>query len=145
MTNKIQEIIKSLRMCGSSDQCTCEDCAFYIEGSFCQSELIAADTIEQLSNSLETALSTIKNLLRNSAEACNYCKHYQKCEMEECPCYIYGDQVQNENGDTIDMKWSCVDFDYGTCPLLENTPCGSCDFDCNWEWNGRYDMKEELC
>lgn len=144
MTDKIQEIIKLLRMCGGDGQCIFEDCMFYGEDHFCRAELVAADIIEQLSNKLEAALSIIKNALRNSVESCDYRKNHQECEGEKCPYYC-GYTLQNEYGDVIKAQLACKDFDYGICPLLENIPCVSCDFDCNWKLNCLCDTKEEIC
>ena len=44
-----------------------------------------------------------------------------------------------ESGKYIDIKWSCMDFNFGECPKLENTPCHNClDMGDNFQfkWNG---------
>jgi hypothetical protein len=30
------------------------------------------------------------------------------------------------DGEKVNCIWSCEDFDFGTCKMLENTPCNGC-------------------
>lgn len=77
-------------------------------------------------------------LVMKSPEICEYCKHNTECRGKECPKYINGQGCTDENGKYVDWKWSCEDFDYGDCPLLENTQCNGCIQNGNkgFEWRG---------
>ena len=58
---------------------------------------------------------------------------------KECDKYIEGVGGYGQDGKHFpDWKWSCMDFDFGTCPRLEDTPCNECfDNDCKgFEWRG---------
>lgn len=53
------------------------------------------------------------------------CTHYHECEAEECRDYESG-TAGYINGSNANFHWTCMDFNYGTCPVLENTPCNGC-------------------
>ena len=78
-------------------------------------------------------------LIMESPEICSYCKNNIECKGEECEKYCEGKGCQGQELQLFpDWKWTCEDFDFGTCPLLENTPCNGC-FDNNFkgfEWRG---------
>ena len=77
-------------------------------------------------------------LVMKSEDICSYCKNNIECKGKDCPKYVEGIGCYDANRDYYDWKWSCKDFDFGTCPLLENTPCNKC-FDNNnsgFEWRG---------
>ena len=69
-------------------------------------------------------------------EVCIYCKFHHHCEGERCNCYIEGKGCYDEDSRYYDWKWSCQDFDWGTCDKLENTPCNGCDLINHFEWRG---------
>ena len=69
-------------------------------------------------------------------EICPYCKHNHHCEDIHCDEYIEGRGMTDENGKYFDWKWSCMDFNWGTCAKLENTPCHGCNLINNFEWRG---------
>lgn len=78
-------------------------------------------------------------LVMQSENVCHYCKNNVKCEGEECPKYIEGEGCWGDKRCFHDWAWSCRDFDFGTCPMLESTPCNGCfEKDCagfNWRGN----------
>lgn len=95
---------------------------------------VIAHKLEELVEKLEAAKTDIKAAI-SSNTYCELCKHYVVCAGRQCPEYIEGVGATNVNGREFpDFKWSCEDFNYGQCPLLENTPCGDCDFENNWQW-----------
>lgn len=70
-------------------------------------------------------------------DGCSLCAHYYPCAGKDCPKYISGTGANNPDGtEDPDFKWTCEDFDFGTCPALENMPCNGCDFENHWEWRG---------
>ena len=75
-------------------------------------------------------------LVMQSEDTCFYCKNYIACKGKECEKYCSG--IGDVDGNFPDWKWTCEDFDFGTCPLLENTPCNECienDFK-GFKWRG---------
>ena len=75
-------------------------------------------------------------LVMQSEDICKYCKNNIKCKGKECEKYCEG--IGDVDGKFPDWKWSCEDFDFGTCFLLENTPCNGCfENDARgFEWRG---------
>jgi hypothetical protein len=75
-------------------------------------------------------------LKRDSDDICAYCKNRIECKKEQCEKYSSG--VGDVDGNYPDWKWTCMDFDYGTCFLLADTPCNGCfENDCSgFEWRG---------
>ena len=75
-------------------------------------------------------------LKRDSCNICKYCKHEIKCEGQDCDGYCSG--VGDTDGNYPDWKWTCEDFNFGTCVKMENTPCNGCfENDCGgFEWRG---------
>ncbi len=68
-------------------------------------------------------------------DICDYCKNHIPCEGKKCSEYIEG--IGDADGKYPDFKWTCEDFDYGTCFKLENTPCNGCYDDYNgFKWKG---------
>ena len=82
-------------------------------------------------------------LKRDSDDICAYCKNRIECKSQQCEKYSSG--VGDVDGNYPDWKWDCMDFDYGTCSLLEDTPCNGCfDDDCKgFEWRGQQAGKGE--
>lgn len=86
----------------------------------------AIETNKQLTKKFEALLKDFKELMLHSDDVCKYCKHYQPCVGTMCDQYIKGRGLEDFKGYTHDWQWSCQDFEFGTCPKLENTPCNGC-------------------
>ena len=86
----------------------------------------ALEANKQLTRKFEALLKDFKEFILNSDDVCKYCKHNQPCHGKKCECYVEGRDAQDEKGYTYDWQWTCEDFDFGTCPKLENTPCNGC-------------------
>lgn len=83
--------------------------------------------------------------VRNKEDTCKYCKHEITCNKEDCEKFesygnkataIYpdGTEIEQEH----DCEFTCMDLNFGDCPMLENTPCHDCIlFKCqHFEWDG---------
>lgn len=96
------------------------------------------ETNRQLTKRLNAAIEDIRKAVDDEI-LCGFCKHDVFCQGEKCDKYIEGRGMTFEKtGQYIDKEWSCMDFEYGTCPKLEDTPCNRC-FDNNmsgFEWRG---------
>ena len=95
---------------------------------------------EQLAESQRRGQAAVEDmtavLKRDSDDICAYCKNRIECKNEQCEKYSSG--VGDVDGNYPDWKWTCMDFDYGTCSLLADTPCNGC-FDDDYkgfEWRG---------
>lgn len=79
----------------------------------------------------------MRSVIKKCDEGCKLCIHNHVCQEENCPKFEKGVGAVGEDGtEHPDFKWTCMDFDWGTCPMLENTPCKDCDFQNHWEWRG---------
>jgi hypothetical protein len=97
----------------------------------------AAAALERLTAERDAAVEDMTAVLkRDSDDICAYCKNRIECKKEQCEKYSSG--VGDVDGNYPDWKWTCMDFDYGTCSLLADTPCNGCfDDDCSgFEWRG---------
>ena len=66
-------------------------------------------------------------LINNRDDPCTYCLYNHECEGKKCDCFMKGEGGINvKTGEKVDYKWTCMDFDYGTCKKLEETPCNEC-------------------
>lgn len=81
-------------------------------------ETIHSKKLDRLKNEIKIAATTDYHL-------CEHCLHYIPCKEKECPQYIEG-VGGTINGEYKDWKWDCTQFNFGECPLLENTPCYNC-------------------
>ena len=149
------EIVKALRCYASDcgDDETCGQCTFawMCEEMDGNAPKIIADLIESLTAQLaasqrrgQAAVEDMTAVLkRDSDDICAYCKNRIECKNEQCEKYSSG--VGDVDGNYPDWKWTCMDFDYGTCSLLEDTPCNGC-FDDDYkgfEWRGQEAGKEK--
>ena len=79
-------------------------------------------------------------------DICECCKNKVECNPEKCEGYIEGDKGYL-NGKITKFKWDCMDFDYGTCEMMQHTPCFQCfenDYS-GFQYNdNRYDFEEAL-
>ena len=95
---------------------------------------------EQLAESQRRERAAVEDmtavLKRDSDDICAYCKNRIECKSQQCEKYSSG--VGDVDGNYPDWKWTCMDFDYGTCSLLADTPCNGCiEDDCKgFEWRG---------
>ena len=161
------EIVKALRCyasdCGDDEACGQCTFAWMCEEMDGNAPKIIADLIERLNDfehsqcavllariaELEARLAASQHreqaavedmtavLKRDSDDICAYCKNRIECKNEQCEKYSSG--VGDVDGNYPDWKWTCMDFDYGTCSLLADTPCNGCfDDDCKgFEWRGQ--------
>ena len=92
----------------------------------------------QLQCLADAMLADIKELASQSKDPCKYCKHYIPCLGKECKCYVEGTEAWDQKGCKLDWQWSCMDFKYGECEMLENTPCNGCMTNKlkGFEWRG---------
>lgn len=86
----------------------------------------AIENNKQLRIKEKFLLEDIRKLAVTSNYPCEYCKNYIACKHENCEQYIKGRGIEDLKGYTHDWQWSCEDFTYGECPMLENTPCNGC-------------------
>lgn len=79
-------------------------------------------------------------------DICDHCKNKVNCDSKKCTGYISGNDGFID-GKPVKFKWDCRDFDYGTCSMMENTPCFKCfenDYS-GFQYNGTdYDFSEAL-
>lgn len=79
-------------------------------------------------------------------DICDHCKNKVNCNPKKCTGYISGNDGFID-GKPVKFKWDCRDFDYGTCSMMENTPCFKCfenDYS-GFHYNGTdYDFSEAL-
>lgn len=97
-----------------------------IQTAAAQNGQSAIETNKQLVRNFEALLKDFKELMLNPDDACKYCKHHQPCKGEKCEAYIKGIEAWDHNGCKHDWQWTCMDFNFGECPKLENTPCNGC-------------------
>lgn len=86
--------------------------------------------------SLEELHELVKEITAACLDAegiiCGNCVHKIPCEKEKCPKYESGTGAMDAKTGRVfpDFKWTCLDFDWGDCPMLENSPCATCDVFC---------------
>lgn len=109
-----------------------------MQTALAQNEQSAIETNKQLTKRLNAAIEDIKKAVDDEI-LCNFCKYDAPCQGEKCDKYIEGRGMTFKGaGQYIDEKWTCMDFDFGTCPKLEDTPCNGCfENDMrSFEWRG---------
>lgn len=74
----------------------------------------------------EALLKDFKELILNPDDVCKFCRHNQPCNGKSCDDYIEGNGVWDNKNCHYDWQWNCMDFDFGECSKLENTPCNGC-------------------
>ena len=89
-------------------------------------------------DNFEALLKDFKEFILHHDDACKYCKHNQPCHGKECEHYVEGRDAWDHNGCKHDWQWSCMDFNFGECTKLENTPCNGCikNYMSGFEWRG---------
>lgn len=94
------------------------------------------DTLDFYSERCQKLEEDFTELVMLSENICSYCKNNIERKGKGCEKYCEG--IGGVDGKFPDWKWTCMDFDFGTCPLLEGTPCNGC-FENNaegFEWRG---------
>lgn len=79
---------------------------------------------------MKTELDIVKEelikVLKNprDVDICNYCKFKITCKSKQCPKFCSG--IGDVDGKFPNFKWTCEDFNFGTCDILQNSPCNAC-------------------
>ena len=99
----------------------------------------AIETNKLLTEKFNKLLKFTKQALFDpDIDHCKFCKHFINCEKEKCPYHEEGTGMEDDKGNKYpDMKWTCMDFNYGTCRKYEeegNADCRTCKNGSNWEW-----------
>ena len=102
---------------------TPEECALYI-GSEAQSVSKRELKLGKENSILRSAL--IDQIKRWNDDICNHCANRIPCEKKDCDYYQEGVGGWIDGQRVEDFKWSCQDFDFGTCDKMMNTPCEGC-------------------
>lgn len=116
----------------------------------------AADKIEQLQNIIDDLTNDhyvdtldfyfdrcqkleedFSELVMSSENICHYCSNKIECKGKDCPKYIEGSGCWDDKRGYYDWCWSCKDFNFGTCDMLEDTPCNGCLSNKNKGFNWR--------
>ena len=77
-------------------------------------------------------------MLKRYDDICAVCKNHIECKGEDCECFEQGKGGTIDGKEYPDIKWTCKDFNHGTCEKMENTPCQGCfdnDFS-GFDWVG---------
>ena len=115
-----------------------------MQTALAQNEQGAIETNKQLVQQIvvlkaerDSAIEDIKNAI-DAELICDFCKHKIECKGEECEKYMEGRGCWDDKRCHHDWVWTCMDFDFGTCDMLEDSPCNGCfDNDMRgFEWKG---------
>ena len=81
-----------------------------------------------MDESFEKLKKAFVEVLKNphDVDPCDYCKNKIICKSKKCPKYCSG--IGDAEGKFPTMKWTCEDFNFGTCTVMEDTPCNGCIF-----------------
>lgn len=100
-------------------------------------EIIAA--LQDTQRREKAAVDDLTAALKQSTDdICSYCKNTIKCNGKDCEFYEAGTGASIGETRYPDFKWTCMDFNFGTCTAMEKTPCFEC-FDNDYsgfEWRG---------
>lgn len=130
---EIRELVKKLRNCGGGTEGIklvneaankIEWLQKFIDDMTNDHFVDALDFYSERCRKLEEKFT---ELAMQSENICKYCENKIECKGKKCEKYCEGKGGYGQNGQYFaDWKWTCEDFDFGTCPLLENTPCNEC-------------------
>ena len=93
---------------------------------------------KQLKGQYDKLMKDFIELVMKSEDICHYCKNDIECKGKDCEKYVEGRGCWDDKRCHYDWVWSCQDFNFGTCDLLENAPCNGCFENDNkgFEWRG---------
>ena len=79
---------------------------------------ILSNKLTEVINQRDEAVETIKQLAKNKIpNTCSLCSYNHKCEEKKCKDFIQGKGMQfTDTLEYIDEPWTCMDFNFGTCP-----------------------------
>ena len=95
----------------------------------------AIDTNQRLAGKLVEIENDFKKAI-TADDYCSICKNYIPCKGKECDCYVEGKGATDEKGNYIDWSWTCMDFNYGDCPKMDDVPCKDCKIISHFIWRG---------
>lgn len=100
-----------------------EECRLFIR---CQAQDVSRRELklEKANDLLRSALE--KYITENGDDICEHCKNHIPCTPDDCDKYEEGSGGWINCQRVDDFKWSCKDFDYGTCDKMAGTPCDGC-------------------
>ena len=84
------------------------------------------DTLDFYSERCQKLEEDFVELVMKSSDICSYCKNNIECKGKDCPKYVEGKGCWDDKRCYHDWVWSCKDFNFGTCDMMENTPCNGC-------------------
>lgn len=83
--------------------------------------------VRQLQRERDAAVEVLIKLIKQSDDMCAYCKNHIECKGEQCEKFEKGVGGTGNDGTAFpDWHWQCTLFNYGTCGMMENTPCNGC-------------------
>ena len=96
------------------------------------------ENVKYLTNLYSDLEADFIELVKKSENICKFCKNNFECKGKECDKYVEGKGCWDANKCYYEWDWSCQDFHFGTCDMLEQTPCNGCfDDNCKgFEWRG---------
>lgn len=95
----------------------------------------AIDTNKKLAKKLIKMEIDFKEAITND-DYCSICGHFIPCKGTECDCYEEGRGMTDDKGNYCDHRWTCMDFDWGDCPKMDNVPCKECKIMSHFIWRG---------
>ena len=120
----IAEAAKALEKLSDENQQLRND--LIMQTALAQNGQSVIETNKQLTRKFEALLKDFKEFILHTDDVCKYCKHNQPCRGAECESYVKGRGVEDLKGYKYDWQRSCEDFNFGECPMLENTLCNGC-------------------
>ena len=127
---EIRELVKKLRNCGGGTEGIklVNEAADKIEwlqklvDDMTNDHFV--DTLDFYSERYQNLEADFMELIMESKRICHYCKNNVECKGEQCAKYCEGKGGYGQDGQHFpNWEWTCKDFDFGTCDMLENTPC----------------------
>ena len=131
-TEALVMAISALRtQAGQAAQANYRQIAEALQGSGFQTFGQFLEALNQVKHAQEEAAkykALYSDMVKEHAEdPCLACakKPQITCRGRDCPGYIEGDHGEID-GKPIECHWSCMDLDWGDCPMMEGSPCKAC-------------------